>query len=110
MSFKGDELAQLVGMARDGSEDAVAELRAAPVIESGSKFYWSRFQDLGSDRPPAFSGVSRIPFQAVRSYADEEGMTGKMREAFIRVIRNVDTAYCAMLSEKAAKASSKQAK
>lgn len=97
-------------MARDGVEEAIAELRAAPVIESASKFYWTRFQDLGSDRPPAFSGVSRIPFHAVRAYADEEGMTGKMREAFIRVIRNVDTAYCAMLAEKSVKATAKSAK
>ncbi|WP_237713992.1 phage tail assembly chaperone [Novosphingobium sp. Rr 2-17] len=100
-------MSDLMDMARNGSDEAKADaleaLGDAPLIKPASKWYWSVFNDLGSDRPPAFQGISRIPFTAIRAYADEYQVSGKMREALIQVTRNVDIAYCAMIAEKSLK-------
>lgn len=90
----------MIENARGGDADSLAILSEAPPIAPGSKFYWSIYQDIGSDRPPAMQGMSRIPFTALRAYADEYGIHGKMREALFHVIRNVDVAHCAMIAER----------
>lgn len=110
--FPDGELATLLGHAEHASGQAqayaISTLETCPKVDAQSKFYWTAYQSLGRDRPPAFEGMSQIPYGSILSYANEYDLEGDEREDFKRIIEAIDNREVRLVNDKRRKASEKK--
>lgn len=75
-----------------------------PEIEPYDAFYLNSFWDLATCRQIALEPTD-IPWTAINEYADYRGLTGYVKDFFIRMIRVVDKEYLKYLEENKPEAS-----
>lgn len=77
-------------------------MEAAPQIGPGDDFWYLAFSILGSERPPAFSGVAQIPFSAILKFAEYYDLSEFETDFLIEFIRGVDEWHIARILKKQA--------
>lgn len=63
-----------------------------PIIEPADIFYIKAFYDLGTCRSNGMS-LGPIPWSAMIQYAEWYGLDRDVTEAFVDIVREMDTAY-----------------
>jgi hypothetical protein len=61
-----------------------------PDLDDGLLMYWQAFTELDSCRPASMSGVPRIPWTAIRAYAQWLGLGAEEEDRFFFLIRSMD--------------------
>ena len=67
-----------------------------PGLIFGAEFFWFAFWEITTDRPLGFGGEGRIPYTAIRSFANDYGITSDSFSWFLAVIREMDAEYLGM--------------
>lgn len=69
-----------------------------PKLLQGLELYLEAFYELNSDRNNGMS-MGKIPFTAIKQYADEYEFEGEQRECLFYFIRAIDNAIVKRLNE-----------
>ncbi len=69
-----------------------------PLLAYGNRFLWDAFWELTTERPLGFGAEGRIPFSAIRIFADDHDLAGDVFEWFRRVMREMDSEYLGLRS------------
>lgn len=80
-----------------------------PVVEIADDFYMKSFYDLGTERQSGMS-LGPIPWSKIVTYAQHYGLDPDVTEAFVDIIRTMDTEYMAYNAEQQAKNKPKKGK
>jgi hypothetical protein len=84
------------------AEFAKGLLRKAPP--EPSSLLWETFWDVGTMRPPAFAGAAPIPIDKLQWYAETLlGYDDEEADAFVWIMRQVDSAFVALIAEQQSK-------
>lgn len=68
------------------------KIKNAPILLPGLQFYYQAFLDLSTCRPLGMS-EGPIPWSALNTYAEREGLTDDDYDRFSSLIRAMDAAY-----------------
>jgi len=68
-----------------------------PKPTPGVEKYYRAFQELSTDRPPSFSGISPIPWSSIDRYARRHGIEDEDFDVLVRMIRAADAALMKIL-------------
>lgn len=95
--------------ARHGNEAAQRAIAKAPKMEPRWRYYWTAFQELGTERQQGMS-AGPIPNSAIKAWCDSEELDPLEAEAFHYVIRTVDNHMRAKAAEQAEREAEKAKK
>ena len=98
-----DDLALLQKGAAAGNTFAIKALADQPTIDW--PWFWWAFHELSTDRPATQGALLPIPYNAIRSMADDWNSRGKARSDFHYIIRQLDNHVLTKAREQAEKAS-----
>lgn len=72
----------------------------APQLKLGLEFFWEAYADLSTCRPPAFAGLSPIPWADVDRWAQRYGVVDEQFERLWYFTRSLDAVMAKWVEKK----------
>lgn len=94
----GKDAERIINAALERGLPIPSSFESPPQIHEELLFYWNAFADLTTCRPVSGFGISRIPWIAVKQYADHHHILDQ--DAFMEfntIIQGMDTCFIAIL-------------
>lgn len=99
MDFWDSIPAEVIADAKAGNPHGMRAVARAPEIEPRFGYYWSAYQELGTERQQGMS-LGPIPNSAIQEWCVDEELDPLEADAFHYIIRTIDNHQRARAAEK----------